>query len=143
MAVTLGLITLAEKTILPLINTGIQKVMQAFGVSEETAKDVMANEILQFAEQVGIGALTLRAKIPTKIAELLGFTSKGWSIRKVSSTQTAKLPTTTSSQTIANLPPQQIANELSAIAQAQVPQYASSTGAFFNNTIKVLGLGAL
>jgi len=79
--VTLGLITLAEKYVLPLINRAIAAIMEVFDVSEKDAKDIMSNEILLFAEQVGIGILLLRAKIPTSIAEKLGFTSKGWKLR--------------------------------------------------------------
>lgn len=81
MAVTLGLITLAEKYVLPLINRAIEAIMEVFGVSEEDAKDIMANETLLFAEQIGVGVLVLRAKLPTKIAERLGFTSKGFNRR--------------------------------------------------------------
>ena len=82
MAITLGIISVAEKYILPLINRAIQEIMELFGVSEETAQDVMANEMLQFAENVGIGVVTLRAKLPTVIAEKLGFTTKGFNVRK-------------------------------------------------------------
>jgi hypothetical protein len=34
-----------------------------------------------YAESVGIGALLLRTKLPLKIADRLGFTSRGWSTR--------------------------------------------------------------
>lgn len=81
MAVTLGIISLVEKYVLPLINRGIAAIVEVFGVSEEDAKDIMSNEILIFAESVGVGALTLRTKIPTKIAERLGFTAKGFNKR--------------------------------------------------------------
>lgn len=84
MAVTLGIISLAEKYVLPLINRAIEEIIKVLGVNEEDAKDILSNEILQFAEQVGIGTLTLRAKIPTKISERLGFTSKGFAKRTLS-----------------------------------------------------------
>src|SRR3990167_8625286 len=83
MAVTLGLIELANRTLLPVLNKAISAVMQVFGVSEETAKDIIANEYLQFAEQIGIGVLALRSKLPVTIAERLGFTSKGWNRRPI------------------------------------------------------------
>lgn len=143
MAITLGLVNLAERFVLPLINTAIAKVISLFGVDEETAKDFMANEIIVFAESVGIGALTLRAKIPTKIAEKLGFTSKGFLRRTISSQQKSKLPTTTSSQTISTLSPQQLATELTAIGQSQGLGYASSMGSFFNTSMKILGVGGV
>lgn len=80
-AITLGLISLAENVVFPLIHKAIQEIMVFFGVAEETAKDIMANEILATVETLGIGIVTLRTKLPTRIAEYLGFTSKGWSKR--------------------------------------------------------------
>jgi len=79
--VTLGLINLAERFVFPLINSAVVAIMKFFGVEEETAKDIMANEVIKFAEEMGIGAIALRTKIPSKIAEYLGFTTKGWSKR--------------------------------------------------------------
>lgn len=83
-AITLGIDTLATKYIIPLINRGLQELIELFGVSEEDAQDIVANELLIFAERVGISVLTLRSKLPTKIAERLGFTSKGYGKRALS-----------------------------------------------------------
>ena len=83
MVITLGLIKLAELVLFPLLNRTIEEVAKAFGVDEETAKDIAANEFLIFAEQVGVGILALKTKLPTIIAERLGFTSKGFSLRKL------------------------------------------------------------
>lgn len=99
MAVTLGIISLAEKYVLPLINRGIAAIMEVFGVSEENAKDIMSNEILIFAESIGIGVLLLRTKIPTSIAEKLGFSSKGWGKR----TLTGKAATVRSGTTASGI----------------------------------------
>lgn len=82
-AVQLGIWTLIEKYGIPLINNAIANIMQAFGVSEETATDIMANKVLRAFEEVGIFAVTLRTKLPIKAAEKLGFTSKGYAIRKI------------------------------------------------------------
>lgn len=90
-AITLGIVELAEKYALPLFNRALQEVIELFGVSEEDAKDIVANEILIFAEKIGIGALTLRTKIPSKIAELLGFTTKGFSKRVLSTAAQLKV----------------------------------------------------
>lgn len=81
-AITLGVTELASKFILPTVNSAIKAIMEFFGVSEEMATDIMANEFLKFCEEVGIGAATMRAKVPIAIANRLGFTSKGWAIRK-------------------------------------------------------------
>lgn len=99
MAVTLGLIELAEKYVLPYLHKAIQEIMEFFGVSEEDAEDIMANEFLSFAESLGIGVLTLRLKLPTKIAERLGFSSKGWSKRTLSPKAKAKVEGKTTTKT--------------------------------------------
>jgi len=80
-AVQLGIWSAIEKYVLPQINGAIVAIMQKFGVSEEKAKDIMANDIIEFAESIGIFAVTLKSKMPLKLAELFGFTTKGWSKR--------------------------------------------------------------
>ncbi len=85
MAITLGVIQFAQSFILPMINKALEEIMEFFGVSEEGAKDILANELLQFVEQIGVGVLVLRSKLPTVVAEKLGFTSKGWNVRKTPS----------------------------------------------------------
>lgn len=82
-AVQLGIWSLIEKYAIPAINSAIQGIMTSLGVPEEKAKDIMANEVLQFAESIGIFAATLKTKMPLKVAELLGFTTKGWSKRVI------------------------------------------------------------
>ena len=91
-AVQLGIWTLIEKYALPVINSAIQAVMQKFGVSEEKAKDIMANDILEFGEEVGIFAVTMKSKMPLKVAELLGFTTKGWSKRALTTAVAKYIP---------------------------------------------------
>ncbi len=96
-AVTLGLAELASRTLLPLLNRGIQEIIELFGVSEEDAKDIVANEILQSAEFLLISAATLRARLPLAITERLGFTTKGFQMRTLAKATTAKLATKTAS----------------------------------------------
>ena len=84
MAITLGVIELASRFVLPLVNKSIAEIIEVFGVDEETAKDIMANEWLAFAENIGVGVLLLRTKMPTAIAERLGFTNKGFVKRPLS-----------------------------------------------------------
>lgn len=94
MTATLGAMHLAEKYFFPLLNRALEEVMIRFGVAEEVAKDIIANEVLLAVENIGMGVLTLRSKVPTKIAEKLGFTSKGWKKRilpaSIKITETAK-----------------------------------------------------
>jgi hypothetical protein len=62
--VMLALDALITRFGLPYINNGIAAIMTEFGVDEETAKDIMSNEIILFAERLGIGALLLRSRLP-------------------------------------------------------------------------------
>lgn len=77
MAVTLGIISVAQA----LLDKAIEAIVKLFGATEEQAKDIVANGWLQAAEQIGIGALAIKSKTPSVIAEKLGFTSKGFNIR--------------------------------------------------------------
>jgi len=61
-AVQLGLWSLLEKYAIPLLNIAIEESMVALGVDRDTAQDILANEVLRFAESVGIFAATLKTK---------------------------------------------------------------------------------
>ena len=82
-AIQLGIWSIAEKFIIPMLNKAIVEVAEAFGVDEDEAEAIVANEFIQYAESIGIFALTLRSKLPIKVAERLGFTTKGFSLRKL------------------------------------------------------------
>ncbi len=97
--VQLGIFTFVEKYALPLLNSAISETIQFFGVSEDEAQDIVANEFLQYAEDVGIFAITLRTKLPIKLAERLGFTTKGWSKRSLTSSTKAKVDKVAKSST--------------------------------------------
>jgi hypothetical protein len=92
-AVQLGLWSLLEKGI-GLFNQGVVAIMTYFGVDEETAKDIMANKILVAFEEVGVFAATLKTKLPIKVAEYFGFTSKGYAKRKILSAAAARAEST-------------------------------------------------
>jgi len=89
--VQLGIFSLIAKFVVPLLNTVLEKIMTAFGVPEETAKDILANEILETAEGLGLTVALSKAKLPLAIAERLGFTSKGFSSRKLSGNTQEKI----------------------------------------------------
>src|SRR3990167_5471597 len=82
-AVTIGIVEVASRFILPLVNKAIMEVIQIFGVPEQEALDIVANSWLQMAEQIGIGALAIKSKTPVAVAERLGFTSKGFGKRPI------------------------------------------------------------
>lgn len=83
--VQLGIFTLIDKLVTPLLNKAITAVVEFFGVSEETAKDILANEVITTAESLGLTVALSKARLPLKIAETLGFTTKGFSKRKLAS----------------------------------------------------------
>ena len=99
-AVQLGIWSLIEKYGLPLLNKAVVEIMQVFGMSEEDAKAVMANEIIVGLEKVGLFAATLRTKMPIKVAEYLGFTSKGFAVRKLSQAGASKIAKVSTTATV-------------------------------------------
>lgn len=142
-AVQLALWSLIEHFGLPLLNAGIAKVMEIFGVSEEDATTYVANSLLVSFEEVGIFAITLRTKLPISVAERLGFTSKGWNIRKLSPSAEKKLPKLVGvskvAATGASVDPVLIAETVATARKIPV----SKVKAVFDYTIKILGLGFL
>lgn len=89
--VQLGIVAAIEKYVLPLINKGIEAIMVTFGVDREEATDIMANSVIATLESIGIFAAVMSTKMPVKLAEKLGFTSKGWKKRTLKPTTEAKI----------------------------------------------------
>ncbi|MFQ5751798.1 MAG: hypothetical protein ACE5HI_07360 [bacterium] len=88
---TIGIIEIADRFILPLVNKAIQEIIETFGVPEDEAKDIVANSWLQLMEEIGIAAVAIRSKTPTKVAKLLGFNTKGFRKRPIKSSTKNKL----------------------------------------------------
>lgn len=80
---TLGLWWLAEKTVLPILEEAIVQIARLGGNTPEESRQLLRNEILDAAESFGVGVVVLRTKMPTKMAEKLGFTAKGWGKKPV------------------------------------------------------------
>ncbi len=134
--VQLGIVALIDKYVLPLLNRGIAEIMETFGVPEETAKDIMANEIIELAENVGIFALVLSTKMPVKVAERLGFTTKGYAKRTLGTATKEKVAAggkTPVSKTVTT--PTEAAKIAEVVAKARG---ISSTG--FSNFARVITL---
>lgn len=89
--VQMGAVALAEKYLVPMINRAIEEIMVAFGVDRENAEMILANSIITTAESIGIFALTLKSKMPIKVAEALGFTTRGFVKAKLSTAVAAKV----------------------------------------------------
>ncbi len=90
-AITWGILEISVGVLMPLLQKAVQHYMVSKGYTEEQAKDSVANDVLEIALTLGIGAATLRSKLPTKAAEYLGFTTKGWGKRTVSATVATKV----------------------------------------------------
>ena len=89
--IQLAMFWIAEKALVPLLNAAIKAVVVFFGVDEETAGDILANEILTTAESLGLLVLLSKAKIPLKITDKLGFSTKGFSKRTLKTTTAAAI----------------------------------------------------
>lgn len=76
-SITIGMAEVAQR----VLNIVIEKVMQLFGASEEQAKDIVANQYLQLAEEIGLSAIALKTRVPSVVADRLGFTTKGFVFR--------------------------------------------------------------
>lgn len=138
--VTTGILTAVQAWLIPLLNRAIQEVSKFFGCTEEEAKDIIANEYLQFAETAGVLLLTLRAKTPTLIAERLGFTSKGFVLRKLSPTLASKVGTVAKVSTIGTVA---TTAEVAVIAKEVATNRgisASVVSSVYNNILKAAGL---
>lgn len=92
--IQIGLWSAISHWVLPRLNEGIVWIMTEFGVSEDTAKDIMANWFIQLIEDMGINIAIWKSKIPIQVAEKLGFTSKGFAKRPLSATVEAAIKKT-------------------------------------------------
>lgn len=131
-AVQLGLWSLAEKYGIPLINGAISAVAQFFGATQQQAQDIVANEFLRMAEDVGIFAATLKTKLPLKVADAIGFTTRGYATRTFPQALEALLGKAARANGAATVA---TADEAAALAQS----VSVSRGVTFDQVNKVVG----
>jgi len=62
----------------PIFSKAIRDVQVKYGLSDNDARIWVANFVLDLAEIAGITYVMLRTKLPLKIANMLGFTSRGF-----------------------------------------------------------------
>ncbi len=130
-AVQLAIFWLIDKYVTPLLNKAIKAVMIFFGVDEQTATDILANEIITTAETLGLTVALSKAKLPLAIAERLGFTSKGFKIRKLPTATQAKVEASKVSSKIAETTVASLSSEVT-------PIIATSRGVTFAKVNEVL-----
>lgn len=68
----------------PIVDKAKQLVADAFDLTPDEAADTVANEVIDALAMVGIIGVSIRTKLPTIVAEKLGFTSKGYLKRPLS-----------------------------------------------------------
>lgn len=139
--VQMGLVSLAEKYVIPYLNKAIEEIMVLFGVEREQAQDILANEIIRYAESIGIFAAVLKTKMPVKVAEMLGFTSKGFNLRKITNTVAGSKAGSVKTAKLSNTNAVVLAT---ADATAVVAQAVKSTVGFkvaYDMVLKTLGVG--
>lgn len=90
-AVQLGIFTLIERWIVPLINSVLKEIMIMFGVDETEAGNILANEIITTAEALGLTVALSKARLPIILADKLGFTTKGFKKRILKGTTSEKI----------------------------------------------------
>lgn len=128
-----GLIAFADQLFGPLIDFAKKELAEAYDLTPEEAEDTLANELIDALALVGIIGLSIRTKLPTIVAEKLGFTAKGYVKRKLS----AKLPasavgTATKGSKITTLAQPE--------AQAQIQTIVKRSGTNFDTVAKVANI---
>lgn len=81
-AITTGIWVGVDSIIIPYLKKWVHEYQVGQGMTEEEAKDSVANDVIDIIEVFGVVAVSIKSKFPTKAAEYLGFTSKGW-VRRV------------------------------------------------------------
>ena len=102
-SIQIGMWSAISTWVMPRIDEGIIWIMKEFGVAEETAKDIMANWFIQIVEDMGINILIWKSKMPIKVSEKLGFTSKGFAKRPLSATVEAGIKGTAAAAGISGI----------------------------------------
>lgn len=112
-----GLIGLADKLLGPLVDYAKREVQQVYGVSDEEAGDFIANELIDAVALAGVIGFGIKTKLPTLLAEKLGFTAKGYVKRKLSSKiPTAAVGTVTKAEVASTVGTEVIAKQAAVIA---------------------------
>src|SRR5690348_3466570 len=73
-----GIILAAEALLSPLIDKAKAEIQSKLGLSPNDATTYVANFFLDTIELAGLTFLSLESKLPLKIADKLGFTSRGF-----------------------------------------------------------------
>jgi len=101
--VQLGIFAAIDKFVTPLLNDAIQAIVTAFGVDEDTAGDILANEVLTLAESLGITVLLSKARLPLLIADKLKFATRGFKKRRLPTKAQLKVQNATKNKPVSKV----------------------------------------
>lgn len=138
-----GLFIVLEKWVFPNINETIANIAVKFGVSDDVATDIAANEILNFLESAGVTIATMRSRMPLKLADRLGFTTKGYTRRKLPSEVEAKVKVAKAGKSTVAASAVDVSTELAEATLKRAPQYAAQIKSFFGVVSSILGATGL
>lgn len=110
------------------------------GLSDEDATSQTANEILDIALVAGITFVSLRSKLPIKIAEMLGFTSKGFVKRALSKAGAEKLAAKGIAAVTAKATTTEVVAEIATVAAKNRGVSFSSVSKIANIVIAIIGV---
>lgn len=79
-----GIFLALDAILAPLIDKAKAAVKSTFNLNDDDATDVIANHVIDAFAMIGIIGVGIKTKLPTIVAEKLGFTSKGYVKRTLS-----------------------------------------------------------
>jgi len=139
-AVQTGILIAAEKLLSPLVDAAKRGYANAFNLTDSEAEDTLANDIIDALALVGVIGISIKTKLPTKVAEKLGFTSKGYSKRKLRPETEAKLKTKSKPNTSSGVATADDIAEIAKVTASSRGYSVSTVQSLFNNILKITGL---
>jgi len=126
-----------EKVLTGLIDKAKKRNVEELGLSEEDAESHAANTVIEIAIAAGVTLLMLRTKLPAKVADKLGFSTKGFQKRKLSQAGEAKLkPQKIPSATTSKVSPDAVEEISQAVASSR-GRSVTIVRSLFNDILKV------
>lgn len=122
-----------ERLITSIVDKEIKRNQDENGLDEADSKIATANAFIDIALMAGITMISLRTKLPLKIAEKLGFTSRGYVKGNLSKTGAAKLAAKKGTTIKTNATVAETATEVASVA-------AKTRGLSLDKTSKIANL---
>lgn len=140
MAVQTAIFVVIEK----MLNKVIDKIRthhaEVNGLDPDDAENQTANDIIDIALLAGVTLVMLRTKLPVRVAEKLGFTSRGFVKRPLSAAGAAKMAAKGAKPIVTNATSAEVASEAAQIIAKTRGSTWSVVNNIFNVTLKVLAI---